>query len=152
MVLPWSAQQLISEVDLLFARAANQSDLQVQSDYAKYLVVRISGMVEQVMTEVVLLHVAGQASPTVTSHATWRMGTFQNPNIERILQLVGSFDRRWRSELDAIVTDAEREALGSINAQRNRVAHGQTSTVSLSQARQYHDEIKSLLSKVAAKF
>ncbi len=149
MVLPWSAQQLIAELDQVFVRAGAQADLQVQSDYAKYLVIRVSGLVEQVATEIVLTHVSAQASPTVIAHVAWRMGTFQNPNIERLLQLVGSFDRRWNEELNDAITDAERGALGSITAQRNRVAHGQPSTVSLSQVAQYYAEAKSVLTKLA---
>jgi hypothetical protein len=152
VVLPWSAQRLINEVDQLFLRASGQSDLQVQSDYAKYLVIRVSGLVEQVVTEIVLAHVTAQASPTVAGHVSWRMGIFQNPNIERILQLVGSFNKHWRDELDADVTDEERGALGSINSQRNTIAHGGSSTISLSQIQRYYDEVKSLLVKVAAKF
>jgi hypothetical protein len=115
-------------------------------------VVRISGLVEQVATEVVNAHVAAQASPTVVSHVLWRMGTFQNPNIERLLQLVGSFNRRWRNELDEAVTDAERDALGSVNAQRHKVAHGESSTISPAQVDQYFGEVKSLLVKFADLF
>lgn len=152
MVLPWSAQQLITELDQVFARAGLQSDPQVQSDYAKYLVIRVSGLVEQVAIEVVLTHVNAQASPTVVAHTAWRMQTFQNPNVERVLQLVGSFDRRWRDDLDAAVSDSERQALGSVRTQRNRVAHGQSSTVSLSQVGQYYADVKRLLAKLAAPF
>ncbi len=129
-----------------------QSDLLVQSDYAKYLVIRISGLLEQAIAEIIQAHVTAQASPTVVSHTTWRMAVFQNPNVERLLQLVGSFDRRWREELDQELTDAERGALGSINAQRNLVAHGLDSTVSLVQIAQYFAEVRVLLDKVAGKF
>ena len=152
MVLPWRAKRLIAEVDQIFERAYAQQDLQVQSDLAKYLVIRVSGLVEQVVAEVVDAHVSAQASPTVLSHVLWRLGTFQNPNIERILQLVGSFDRRWRERLEATATAAERGALGSVTAQRNRVAHGQDSTISLGQISAYYGEIKSLMTKVAHQF
>lgn len=124
----------------------------MQSDYAKYLVVRVSGLIEQVVTEVIVAHVTAQASPTVVSHVSWRLGIFQNPNIDRILQLVGSFNRVWREDLDAAVTFAERGALGSINAQRNLIAHGQPSTISLSQVGQYYGEVATVLRKVAAAF
>lgn len=89
--IPWSGQQLIRELDQLLARAREQEDIQVQSDYAKFLVVRVSGLVEQVIVEIVLHHIQPQASPTVAAHLEWRMNSFQNPTVERILQLVGSF-------------------------------------------------------------
>ena len=152
MVLPWRAQQLIAEVEQVFERASSQTELQVQSDYAKYLVVRVSGMVEQVIIEVVSAHVAPRSSPTVAARVSWSLRTFQNPSIDRVLQLVASFNRLWRDELELTLTIEERDALSSINTQRNRIAHGEDSTVSLVQVRQYHDEIKKLLSKVADKF
>jgi len=114
VVLPWTAQRLMSDVDQVFQRAAAQSDLQVQSDYAKYLVIRISGLVEQAVAEVVQAHVSARASPSVVAYTTWRMGAFQNPNMERLLQLVGSFDRRWREALEQEITDSERGALGRL--------------------------------------
>jgi hypothetical protein len=152
MNLPWDAERLVREVEELLRRAGAQTDLLVQSDYAKYAVIRISGLLEQAVTEVVQTHVKAQASPTVIAHTEWRMATFQNPTVERLLQLVGSFDRRWRLELDGELTQAERGALGSITAQRNKVAHGQDSTISLAQVSQYFDEVKNVLTKVAARF
>jgi hypothetical protein len=152
VALPWTATQLVTEVDAIFSRAEAQADIEVQSDYAKYLAIRLSGLVEQVVTEVVLAHVGAQASASVLSHTTWRMKRFQNPNTERLIELVGSFDRRWGEALKASVTKSEREALGSVRAQRNRVAHGEQSTVSLVQVKGYFTEIKSMLERVARHF
>lgn len=73
MILPWTAIQLISEIDDLVARAEAQNDMEVQSDYAKYLTIRVLGLVEQVVAEIVLAHVSAQASPPVLSHTTWKM-------------------------------------------------------------------------------
>ncbi|HYP56002.1 MAG TPA: HEPN domain-containing protein [Solirubrobacterales bacterium] len=152
MLLPWTATQLIGEVDGIFERAETQIDMEVQSDYAKYLVIRLSGLVEQVVTEVVLAHVSAQSSTTVLGYVTAQVRRFRNPNFERVEALVGSFDRRWSEELSKTATRSEREALGSVRAQRNRIAHGQQSTVSLVQAKGYFTEIKSLLDRIARHF
>lgn len=152
MVVPGSAQKLIQELDHLFKRARAQPDLQVQSDYAKYLVVRISGLVEQVITEIILAYTQPQANSKITAHIAWRMGSFQNPNLERILQLVGSFDSNFRKLLEDLVTDDEKEALKSINIQRNKVAHGELSTVSLGQVDQYYVQVSALINKIAGLF
>lgn len=152
MELPWTAQRLITDVDAVIGRADTQFDLQIQSDLAKYLVVRVGGLVEQVISEVVLAHVRTRSAPTVSEHVEWRMKAFQNPSVERVLQLVGSFGKVWRAELEALVTQSEREALASVMLQRNKVAHGEDSTVSLAQVKQYYSEIRSLLDKVATKF
>lgn len=152
MILPWTATQLISEIDGLVARAEAQTDMEVQSDYAKYLTIRVLGLVEQVVAEIVLAHVSAQASPPVLSHTTWKMKRFQNPNSQRLIELVGSFDRRWGDSLESALTSSEREALGSIRSQRNRIAHGEPTTISLVQVKGYFAEIKSMLNRVAAPF
>lgn len=152
MTLPISAQRLVQELDQLFDRARAQRDLEVQSDYAKYLVIRVSGLIEQVITEIVLAYAQARANTPVASHVAWRMNSFQNPSVERILQLVGSFQRSWRRDLTDLLTDEEREAIGSINAQRNKIAHGEQSTVSLGQVDQYYTHVKVLLRKIAGLF
>jgi RiboL-PSP-HEPN len=152
VVLPWKAVQLITQVEEIFRRAEAQRDIEVQSDYAKYLVIRLGGLIEQVVTEIVVTHVGAQASASVLSHASWRMKRFQNPNMDRLLGLVQSFNRRWAEELDGGISASERAALGSIRAQRNLVAHGEPSTVSLAQVRGYFSEIKTMLERVAERF
>jgi hypothetical protein len=147
--IPWAAQQRVRELDAVFARARQQSDLQVQSDYAKYLVVRVSGLIEDVVTTIVLVYVEQTASPHTARHVQWRMKLFQNPTLERIAQLLGSFRPTWRTQLLAEVTDPEREALRSVHDSRNEVAHGGQSSISLGQVDQYYTDVKKLLDKVA---
>ncbi len=133
-------------------RARAQPDLEVQSDYAKFLVIRVSGIIEQTITEIVSSYAQSRAHQSIVEHVDWRMNAFQNPTIERILQLVGSFQRNWRTKLEAELTKEEREALGSINAQRNKIAHGQQSTISLGQIDQYYKQAKTLLNKISRLF
>jgi hypothetical protein len=152
MQLPNEAKSLIAKVDAVFKRANLQSDIEVQSDYAKYLVVRICGLVEKVVLSVVEAHTAARSNPTITRHVMWRMGTFQNLSLERLLQLAGSFDKKLRTDLEIDLTDPERLALSSVVAHRHSIAHGGDSTISLGQIIQYHKEVVSLLEKFAAKF
>jgi len=123
--------------------------MEVQSDYAKYLVIRVCGLVEQVALEVVQTHTSLRSSSQIANHVVWRMGMFQNPSVDKLLQLSGSFDKAWRERLNMELTDAERIALGSLTAQRNRIAHGGDSTISLGQVRQYYAEVLSLVTKFA---
>ena len=152
MSIPWPAQQRVQELDAVFARARQQSDLQVQSDYAKYLVVRVSGLIEDTITTIVLMYVEQTANPHTAQHVQWRMKLFQNPTLERITQLVGSFRPIWRTQFLAELTDPEREALHSVHDRRNEVAHGGQSSISLGQVDRYYTDIKTMLDKVAKVF
>jgi hypothetical protein len=152
VLLPVRAHESITKVNSIFARAETQSDFEVQSDYAKYLVIRVCGLVEQVVLEIIQLHTSSRSNPRIANHVVWRMGMFQNPNIEKLLQLAGSFDKTWRAQLEKVISEEERIALSSITAQRNRIAHGGDSTISLGQVRQYYSEVLSLVEKFADPF
>ncbi len=44
---------------------------------------------------------------------------------EMILKIVGDFDQEWKSLLDLKLTLRHREAIGSVYASRNKIAHGE---------------------------
>lgn len=152
MVLPFSAQRLITEVDQLFARAGTQSDLQVQADYAQYLVVRVSGLMERAAEEVVLAFTQTQSSERVATHVAWRMKVFQNPEVKRFVTLMKSFSTPWAEQFETALTTEEREAIGSVRANRNKIAHGEPTAISLGQINGFYGQIKTALDKFAAPF
>ena len=150
--MPWSAQKLIGDLDRLFARAGNQGDLQVQSDYAQYLVVRVNGLMECVAEEVVLTFARAQSSAPVSAYVASRLKYFQNPEVDRLVALMRAFSQAWSERFKAALTIEEREAIGSVWAHRNKIAHGESTTISLGQLLAYYGDIKAALVKFAEPF
>lgn len=69
----------------------------------------------------------------------WRqLDRFQNPNMERILQVAGSFDPTWRRELESL-EDRVKDAVDSIVSNRNQISHGENVGLSLGTMRRYYD-------------
>jgi len=143
---------MIKDVDALLDRASRQPDLEVQSDYARYVAVRVCGLSEQAVVDIVTVYASTQSSLTVTSHIEKRASRGGVGSVSQILDLVGTFSKDMRKQLESELTESEKSALGSLRSQRHLIAHGGQSNVSLAQVREYFSEIRSLLTRVAAKF
>jgi hypothetical protein len=67
---------------------------------------------------------------------------------ERLLVVIGSFDQRWREELDTFVSDQRQAALNSVVGLRNDIAHGGGGSLSLGQVEKYWTSIQEVTDKL----
>ena len=51
--------------------------------------------------------------------------TGPNMRAERIFKIAGDFDEEWKTQLKLKLTLRHREAIGSVYASRNKIAHGE---------------------------
>ena len=118
--------RLKQRLDSTFKRANNiGQDAELQSDFARYLCVLVSGYIEKALIELVLEHARQRGAPTlqrfVEQQTTKR---FNNPNASRVQELLGSFDTGWQKEIEKFLIDERKDAVDSIVALRNAIAHG----------------------------
>ena len=73
-------------------------------------------------------------------------------NAERLLQLVGSFNREWRNEMEEYIKDERKEALDSIIANRNKIVHGEPVGLTISRIREYYVRVCEIVDYVAMLF
>lgn len=66
------------------------------------------------------------------------MRGFQNPNMQRIGELLRSFDRDWGDQIEVSATDEMKQAVNSIVDNRNRIAHGENVGISFAPLRRYY--------------
>ena len=127
-----------------FALVARMNDQELQSEFAKYLCVLVSGFLEQAVRDILLSYASLNSDQIVTRYVE---GTVDrtNLNAQRLGELVGLFSSDWQKELNAYVVDERRAALGNIRANRNAIAHGGDSTITLRQVRDYYDRINEVL-------
>ena len=72
-----------------------------------------------------------------------------NLNTQRLIDVVGTLDPAWRSELEKFIVDEYKDALDGIVALRNSVAHGRYVGVTLSRANEYYIRVKKIIDRVA---
>lgn len=100
-------------------------EVQVQSHWAKYICVLISGYIEQSLKEIFLEHAAGR-SPTRSSNyirETWPNS--RNMKSDAIDELAGCFDQKWSKDFNVWLGEKDRKKeINEIVSWRNNIAHG----------------------------
>ncbi|MBZ0145793.1 MAG: hypothetical protein K8F56_19700 [Rhodocyclaceae bacterium] len=127
-------------------------DPEHQADYAKYLCILVSGFVETAFEELAIEHCRRRASPTVLSFAARKLARPQNLKAEPLLRLLGSFEASWRVELEGFLAGERKDALDSLVDLRNKIAHGDTVTVSLIAVKRYYKAVREVVEFIENRF
>ena len=129
-----------NRLDAAFARVYNlpENQLEVRADFARYLCILVSGFVESVVSDIATDHCRNRSAPTVMSFVESRLRRPVNLNAEQLLQFVGAFNRDWRNELDRFIAGERKDALDSVVANRNNIAHGESVNLTYVRIRDYY--------------
>jgi RiboL-PSP-HEPN len=138
-------------LDATFDRASSiKTDPELLSDFARYLCVLVAGFLEQSIIEIVLDHVRTHSASSVQQHVEQRVRRFTNAKVQRVIQLIGSFDADWRRELEGYLVDEHRAAVDSVVELRHAIAHGRPADViSMVRIRDYYGRVKQVVDHIA---
>jgi hypothetical protein len=121
----------------------------VQAAFAQYLCVRVSGFVDASVGHILSKHIAHQANKvTVRRFAEIKLGKVTNLNAERLCRLLSDFDAQWRTQLETFLNVERRDALDSVVANRNNIAHGRPTTVTFSRVSEFHKRATEIIDYV----
>lgn len=125
----------------LFLKAgALADDLQMQAHWAAYVCTLTSGLLEVGVRDILGAYASGSSAPTVSNYVERQLSRVQNPNMAKILEVVGSFDIGWAEALTEATNGRLKESVDSVIAVRHQVAHGGNTGLTLGRARQYFDD------------
>lgn len=131
-------------------RAPNPTaDVEVQSDFAKYFCVLVSGFLENALVALILDYAERRSSPEVTLFVERQLEFWTNPNTEKITQLLGDFSREWRIASENFLIDERKAAVNSLVALRHKIAHGESVGTSLVQVKAYYCTVLEVVDFVA---
>lgn len=133
-------QQLASrkrQLDQLFEQAAATTNREMQAHLARYLCVLVSGFIEVTVRTTYSLYVSRQSAPNVTRFVDGHLDFFQNPTVDRIYALADRFSVDWKVQLQAAVDQDVADAVNSIVANRNLIAHGESVGLTLGTIKDY---------------
>lgn len=142
-------RRIETEIASLFEHARN-AQLEVQASLARYACILASSYLEVAFREVVSAYCASRANDNVRRYVDFTLRTFRNPNMENILQLVGRFDLVYRESLAEKSAGRLKDSVDSISANRNNIAHGRSSGISLGQVKSYFEDARTVVSKASA--
>jgi hypothetical protein len=144
--------RLEKQLDAAFQRIKSlgpAADIEVQSDFARYLCVLVSGYLEKSVAELMLEHARNNGAATLQRFVDYRTRQFANPNSQRLADLVGSFHPDWRRGLEAFLVDDVKDAVDSVVNLRNTIAHGGTVGVTYQRVLGYYERVKRVVAHVA---
>lgn len=117
---------------------SSSTDIEVQSDFAKYFCILVSGFLENAIVALILDFAQRRSSPEITLYIERQLEFWTNPNTDKIIQLLGSFSPDWRVASEQFLIDERKATVNSLIALRNKIAHGESVGTSLGQVKAYY--------------
>lgn len=129
-------------LDHLFKKiSAFPDDIELQSHWARYLCILVSGFIETSVQAIYSQYAREKAAPNIANYVTRRLERFTNPNMEDILTLSGMFNKEWRNQLENATEGELKAAVDSIVANRNLIAHGADVGISFGTIKSYYQSV-----------
>ncbi len=127
-------------LDNLFKKiTAFSTDTDLQSHWARYLCILVSGFLETSVRIIYREYAKDKAIAQVANFVEGKLEDFQNPKMEKILQLTGLFSKEWENKLRQETEGELKDAVDSIANNRNQIAHGGSVGISYGQIKDYYD-------------
>jgi len=145
--MSWSERECLStRINRLFEEANGIDNDKLKSDLARYICVLASGYLEVSCRDIFGTFAERQASPAVLRFVSQQLKKYSNLNTEKFLQLAESFVPECRQRIESDRNFEElKDAVDSIVSNRNNIAHGRDTGISLSVVKRYYEKAKRFL-------
>ena len=142
--------RLKQRLDATFQRVQRAGgDSEVQSDFAKYLCVLVSGYLKKAVAELVLEHARIKGAPTLQRFVEKQTKRFTNAKAQRLQDFLGGFDPDWRRDLESFLVDERKAAVDSVVAIRNQIAHGESVDLTYRRIGEYYEQLQLVVGRVS---
>ncbi len=133
-------QRQKQRLDELFNSAWKLPEVELQSHWSRYLCILVSGFLEN-SVELCLSEYSKKRSDSATANfVSAKLRGFQNPKMSAITDLLGAFKPEWRLELEEATQGQLSDSINSIVGNRNRIAHGESVSLSMSSLKAYYND------------
>jgi HEPN superfamily RiboL-PSP-like protein len=132
-------------LDELFKVARTLSDAEIQSHWARYLCVLVSGFLENSVELCLSEYCKRVTNATVANFVSARLRGFQNPKMGAILELFGSFNPEWKAQIEAATLGQLTDSVNSIVGNRHKIAHGESVSLSMSSLAAYYKDATAVI-------
>lgn len=135
-------------LDQLFGRVSSVPDELDKAHWARYLCVLVSGFIDTAIRAIYSEYSRERAAPNVVRYACSRLEKVSNMNMTDICVLTGQFSESWRETIEQRVEVETKEAVDSIAANRNSIAHGRDVGISYVRVKRYYEGVLKMLELV----
>ena len=136
-------------LDNLFEQVKEFTDnSELQAQWSRYLCILVAGFIEKSLQEILYKYASDKATPNIVNYVYSRLRRFTNPNMEDILTLIGTFQNEWRLKIESIAEGEMKDAVDSVMALRNPIAHGENTGISYVTIKEYYRSILKLVNHI----
>lgn len=143
--------RLRQSLDAAFSRYPDSRDLELNSDFAKYLCVLVSGYFERGLQEIAYEYCKDRSQDGIRDFIDHSVRRLRNPSPDTLLPFVGRFSNAWKAELEINYSD-ELSAVSSVVSHRHRIAHGLPSDISYLRIKEWYESSNRMMDHLEALF
>ena len=136
-------QDLFNEVQSLHSSGSINTDLFVQLTW--YLCVRTSGFLENSVQIILLQYVQSKTLDVPTQNYVEKNLKFVNADYNDIMRTIRRFNENWRTSLRQNNVQQYKSVLNNLVENRNQIAHGRDSKITIQELQGYFTQIKGLV-------
>ena len=125
-------------LDKLFDKIKDIQDIELQSHWARYLCILVSGYIETSIRSIYIEYARKRADSNIADFVSNTLKDFRSPNMNKILELVHDFNPQWEVELKNFTDGELKDSVDSIVANRHNLAHGQNVGISYVTIQKYY--------------
>ena len=123
-------------------------DPELLGHWGRYLCVLTAGFLESTIRILYGSYAEKRAASSVATYVVAQLERIQNPKAGKFIEVARAFDQRWAHNLEAFLDENDerrRNAIDSIMNNRNLIAHGRSSSVSVVRVREYFTSISEVV-------
>lgn len=132
------------QIDDLFKSSAGFGP-EMQIHWSRYLCVLVAGFVETSVQSVYSDYAGTKSHVNITRFVNSTMQRFQNSNMQKILDMTRSFNPIWAEEIEDFSNPRVRDSINSILANRNLIAHGKSTEITVGRLQPWYKDAVSLI-------
>ena len=132
------------QIDDLFKSSAGFGP-EMQIHWSRYLCVLVAGFIETSVQSVYSDYAETKSHANITRFVDMNMQRFRNPNMQKILDMTRSFNPTWAKEMEEFSNDRVRDSINSILVNRNLIAHGKSTEITVGRLQPWYKDAVSLI-------
>ena len=145
-------QRLQGRIERLMDHARVTTDDELQAELARYLCILVSSLIEERCRERASTFAGVRSAPEIIRFVRAQMKRFRSPSSGNIRDFFSGFDPVRANGWYEGLADDQRDALDSIAANRNQLAHGVNVGLSLGMLTAYANRAREAMGKLDRQF
>ena len=129
-------------IDNLFKKVALFEELEIKSEWSKYLCILVSGFIEESLRVLLEKYSENKASANIQKFVGKKIDDITNCKTEKIKRILLEFSSDWENEFTNKINDQIKTAIDNVVQNRHKIAHGKSIPMSYHNILNYYNNVK----------